>query len=147
MTVEKYQIWTDGACRGNPGPGGWAFIVRAEDGTEEVCYDHARSTTNNRMELTAVLEALKILPAGSSATVFSDSQYVVKGMSQWVVGWQRKNWRKSDGKPVLNDDIWKQLVEVAGIRDVAWQWVEGHAGQEENERCDALANRALDEAS
>ena len=146
MTEVGYQIWTDGACRGNPGPGGWAYIVRAHDGSEDVCYDHDASTTNNRMELTAALEALRSIPKGSRATLFSDSQYVVKGMSEWIPGWQRRNWRKSDGKPVLNDDIWKQLVAVDETREIHWEWVEGHAGQEQNERCDALANRAIDEA-
>ena len=146
MTATKYCIWTDGACRGNPGHGGWAYIIRADDGTEDVCYDYDPSTTNNRMELTAVLEALRSIPEGSSAQLFSDSQYVVKGMSQWVAGWQKRNWRKADGKPVLNDDIWKRLVEIASSRKIQWSWVEAHAGQVENERCDALANRAIDEA-
>ncbi|MEE2890223.1 MAG: ribonuclease HI [Planctomycetota bacterium] len=146
MTVEKYRIWTDGACRGNPGPGGWAYIVRASDGNEEVCYDYDSSTTNNRMELAAALEALRSIPEGSSVSLFSDSQYVVKGMSEWVAGWQRRNWRKADGKPVLNDDLWKQLVAVAANKQIEWVWVEGHAGQNENERCDVLANRAIDEA-
>lgn len=143
----NYCIWTDGACRGNPGQGGWAYIVRADDGVEEVCYDYEPSTTNNRMELTAVLEALRSIPEGSSVQLFSDSQYVVKGMSEWVAGWQKRNWRKADGKPVLNDDIWKQLVDVTANREVQWSWVEGHAGHDENERCDALANRAIDESS
>ena len=98
------------------------------------------------MELTAALEALRSIPDGAEATLFSDSQYVVKGMSEWVKGWQRRNWRKSDGKPVLNDDIWKQLIQAAVGRTIHWSWVEGHAGHEENERCDALANRAIDEA-
>ena len=147
MSNEHYQIWTDGACRGNPGPGGWVYIVRAGDGSEEVCYDHQPTTTNNRMELTAALEALRSVPEGAEATLFSDSQYVVKGMSEWVKGWQRRNWRKSDGKPVLNDDLWKQLVQANSGIQIHWKWVEGHAGHEENERCDALANRAIDEAS
>ena len=147
MIAEKYHVWTDGACRGNPGPGGWAYIIRASDGTEEVCYDYESSTTNNRMELSAVLEALRSIPEGSSVQLFSDSQYVVKGMNEWIVAWQRRNWRKADGKPVLNEDIWKQLVEAAAKREIEWNWVEGHTGQDENERCDALANRAIDEAS
>ena len=139
-------VFTDGSAAPNPGPGGWG-VVWVESGEilgQKHGYDP--DTTNNRMELTAVLEALRSIPEGSSAQLFSDSQYVVKGMSQWVAGWQKRNWRKADGKPVLNDDIWKRLVEIASSRKIQWNWVEAHAGQVENERCDALANRAIDEA-
>ncbi len=147
MEEPDFRIWTDGACRGNPGPGGWGYIVRNTAGEEAVEYDAEKSTTNNRMELIAVIEALKSLPASSSVEIFSDSQYVVKGMNEWVKGWQRRGWKKSDGKPVLNDDLWKELIEIASKHQVRWSWVEGHAGHEENERCDDLANRAIDEAS
>ncbi|MGB1398370.1 MAG: ribonuclease HI [Planctomycetota bacterium] len=147
MAEPDFRIWTDGACRGNPGPGGWGYIVRASSGEESVQYDAERQTTNNRMELMAVIEALKSLPGPSSVELFSDSQYVVKGMNEWVKGWQRRGWKKSDGKPVVNDDLWKELVELAATHQVRWSWVEGHAGHEENERCDGLANQAIDEAS
>ena len=144
---QQFQIWTDGACRGNPGPGGWGYISRSASGDESAQCDAEQQTTNNRMELMAVIEALRSLPGSSQVQLFSDSQYVIKGMKEWIVGWQRRGWRKSDGKPVVNDDLWKQLIEIAALHEIQWEWVRGHSGHEENERCDGLANRAIDEAS
>ena len=141
MTV---KIYTDGACRGNPGPGGWAAIVQSDDGETEL-NGFDPSTTNNRMELTAAIEGLASIDEGIEAEVVTDSRYVHDGITKWVVGWQRRNWRKADGKPVLNQELWQRLVEEAGKRTVSWRWVEGHAGHPENERCDRLANLALDE--
>ena len=144
---QQFQIWTDGACRGNPGPGGWGYISRSASGDESSQYDAEQQTTNNRMELMAVIEALRSLPGSSQVQLFSDSQYVIKGMKEWIVGWQPRGWRKSEGKPVVNDDLWKQLIEIAALHEIQWEWVRGHSGHEENERCDGLANRAIDEAS
>lgn len=140
------EVFTDGACRGNPGPGAWAAIVRDGEGSRELSgFDP--ETTNNRMELTAAIEALAAIPDGAEAVVRSDSRYVVDGMTQWVAGWRRRNWRKSDGKPVLNQELWQRLVAEAERRRIAWKWVEGHAGHPENERCDALANEVIDRHS
>lgn len=137
------QLFTDGACRGNPGPGGWAAIVRM-DGEDRELSGSDPSTTNNRMELLAVIEGLSEVPEGAAVEVVTDSQYVVKGMTEWVAGWQRRGWRKADKKPVLNRELWQRLVELAEQRRVSYTWVEGHAGHEENERCDQLANLAID---
>ena len=137
------RLFTDGACRGNPGPGAWAAIVRS-DGEDQEYSGSDRSTTNNRMELTAVIEGLARIPEGARVEVVSDSQYVVKGMTEWVAGWIRRGWKKSDRKPVQNRELWQRLVEEAESRDVSWSWVEGHAGHPENERCDQLANDEID---
>lgn len=139
------EVFTDGACRGNPGPGGWAAVIRGPEGDQELT-GFLPSTTNNRMELTAAIEALGSLPPGSEVRVFSDSKYVIDGITRWCSGWIRKGWRKSDGKPVLNIELWKQLVAETERMTVEWSWVEGHSGHEENERCDLLANRAIDHA-
>jgi ribonuclease HI len=137
------EVFTDGACRGNPGPGGWAAIIR-ENGSERELSGYDPETTNNRMELTAALEALAALPAGAEARVVSDSRYLIDGITQWVPGWRRRNWRKSDGKPVLNREIWERLVAETERRRVSWKWIEGHTGHRENERCDALANERIE---
>ena len=137
-------LFTDGACRGNPGPGGWAAILRI-DGQETELSGGDPSTTNNRMELIAVIEGLSRIPEGSEVRVVSDSQYVVKGISEWVPNWIRRGWRKADRKPVLNQELWQRLVSEAERCHVTWQWVEGHAGHAENERCDRLANEAIDD--
>ncbi len=135
------HIWCDGSCSPNPGPGGWGSIVE-QDGRREELSGAAAHSTNNIMEMTAALEALKHTPPGASAVVVTDSRYVVDGMSQWLAGWKRNGWRKADKKPVLNRELWQALDEAASQREVAWQWVEGHAGHPENERCDELANQA-----
>ena len=137
------EVFTDGACRGNPGPGGWAAVVR-EAGDERELSGFDAQTTNNRMELTAAIEALASLPEGAEAKVTSDSRYVIDGITKWVIGWKRKNWRKSDGKPVLNQELWQRLDAEVARRKVAWAWVEGHTGHPENERCDELANIEID---
>ncbi len=139
------EVYTDGACRGNPGPGGWAAVVRDADGSRELTgFDP--STTNNRMELTAAIEALATLPPDSQVRVLSDSKYVIDGITNWCSAWIRRGWRKSDGKPVLNRELWQRLIEETSRMKVDWRWVEGHSGQEENERCDLLANMAIDHA-
>jgi len=142
-SAEVVQIYADGACKGNPGPGGWGAIVRA-GGRERELFGGEPSTTNNRMELTAVIRALESLPAGSDASVYTDSQYVQKGISEWLPGWKRRGWLTADKKPVKNVDLWQRLEEVARPHRVAWHWVKGHAGHPENERADALANRGAE---
>jgi ribonuclease HI len=129
--------YTDGACSGNPGPGGWAAVI-ATDGTREEISGAAQDTTNNRMELTAVIEALRRVPADAPVTVVTDSQYVLKGMTNWLAGWRKRGWRTATGEPVLNRDLWETLAALAGTR-VSWQWVRGHNGHPENERVDYLA--------
>ena len=136
------DIFTDGACRGNPGPGGWGAILRAH-GKEKELWGGEAGTTNNRMELTAVIRALEALKRSSRARVYTDSQYVQKGISEWVHGWKRNGWRTADKKPVKNVDLWTRLDELAALHDVEWHWVKGHAGHPENERADQLANKGI----
>ena len=140
------ELWTDGACKGNPGPGGWGAILLIPDQPAVELSGYEPATTNNRMELTAVIEGLRYLPNRSaSVTVHTDSQLVVKGMTEWIGGWQRKNWRKSDGDPVLNAELWQALlVESQRLGQVRWQWVRGHSGVPLNERADQLAVQAIE---
>jgi ribonuclease HI len=140
------QIYTDGACKGNPGPGGWGALMIDENGEREL-FGAEPVTTNNRMELQAVIEALRILPEGTTAVVHTDSQYVQQGISSWIHNWKRRGWRTSDGKPVKNVELWQALEREAARHRVAWRWVRGHAGHTENERADALANRGISEAA
>lgn len=136
------EIFCDGACSGNPGPGGYGAILRY-NGTEKEISGGAKDTTNNRMEMTAVIEALRLLKQHCRVSVTTDSQYVVKGMTEWIEGWQRKGWKNSKKEPVLNRDLWEALLEQARRHTVQWIWVRGHAGHPENERCDVLAREAL----
>jgi len=138
------EIYADGACRGNPGPGGWGVLLRAR-GTEREIFGGERDTTNNRMELTAVIRALESLKRRCRARVYTDSQYVQKGISEWIHSWKRRGWRTADKKPVKNEDLWRRLDELAGEHAIEWYWVRGHSGHVENERADALANRGIDE--
>src|SRR5438874_1586543 len=131
--------YTDGACIGNPGPGGWAAIV-VQDGKREEISGAAEDTTNNRMELAAVIEALRRVPAEAPVHVVTDSEYVMKGMTSWLAGWQRRGWRTAAGAPVLNRDLWETLAALVGSR-VTWEWVRGHSGHPENERVDYLARQ------
>jgi ribonuclease HI len=138
----QVEIFCDGACSGNPGPGGYGAILRS-GGKEKEISGGAADTTNNRMELTAVIEALRQLTRPCRVSVTTDSQYVVKGMTEWIVGWQRKGWKNSKKEPVLNRDLWEALLEQSQRHVVQWNWVRGHAGHAENERCDLLAREAL----
>ena len=142
MSEEAVDIFSDGACRGNPGPGGWGALLRFDQKEKELWGGEA-DTTNNRMELTAVIRALEALKRPSRVRVFTDSQYVQKGISQWVHDWKRRNWRTADKKPVKSIDLWKRLDELAALHDIEWHWVKGHAVHPENERADRLANKGI----
>lgn len=144
MNVRRKEVvaHTDGACRGNPGPGGWGVLLRA-GGVERELYGGEPATTNNRMELIAVIRALESLKRRCRVRLYTDSQYVQKGISQWIHDWKRRAWRTADKKPVKNVDLWQRLDTLAAEHDVEWHWVRGHAGHPENERADALANRAI----
>jgi ribonuclease HI len=140
--MKRVTIYTDGACHGNPGPGGWGAILVAGETRREIS-GYEPQTTNNRMEMTAALEALGRLREPCEVELFTDSQYLRTGMREWLAKWKRNNWRTSDKKPVKNEDLWRQLDAVAQIHDIHWQWVRGHDGHPENERCDELANAAI----
>ena len=142
MSDDVVEIYSDGACRGNPGPGGWGVLLRAR-GAEKELWGGEADTTNNRMELTAVIRALEALKRPSRVRLYTDSQYVQKGISQWIRQWKRRGWRTADRKPVKNEDLWRRLDELMGIHDVVWRWVRGHAGHVENERADRLANKGI----
>lgn len=141
----RVEIWTDGACKGNPGPGGWGAWLSA-GGHEKELFGGERETTNNRMELTAVIEALASLKRRCRVVLHTDSQYVQLGISQWINNWQRRGWKTADNKPVKNADLWRRLVELAAQHHIEWRWVKGHAGVAGNERADALANRGVEVA-
>ncbi|WP_018954181.1 ribonuclease HI [Thioalkalivibrio sulfidiphilus] len=140
----RVEIFTDGACRGNPGPGGWGAVLRYK-GRERTLKGAEAETTNNRMELTAAIMALETLTRPCAVDLTTDSQYVKQGLTQWIHGWKRKGWRTADGKPVKNQDLWMRLDAAAARHDVAWHWVRGHTGHPENELADQLANEAIDE--
>ena len=142
--ADVVRIYADGACKGNPGPGGWGAIVRVA-GTDKELYGGERATTNNRMELMAVIRALESLEGPSAVEVYTDSQYVQKGISEWLPSWKRRDWRTADKKPVKNVDLWQRLERAAAAHRVSWHWIKGHAGHPENERADALANRGAEE--
>jgi ribonuclease HI len=137
-------IYTDGACKGNPGPGGWGAWLAA-GGHEKELWGGEALTTNNRMELTAVIEALKALKRASRVELHTDSQYVRQGITEWIHNWKRRNWKTADNKPVKNADLWRLLDDIAAQHQVAWHWVRGHDGNPGNERADRLANRGAAE--
>lgn len=137
------EIWTDGACRGNPGAGGWGALLSA-NGEEKELAGAELATTNNRMELTAVIRALEALRRPVSARLFTDSEYVRRGITEWLPAWKARGWRTADRKPVKNRDLWEQLERLANPHRIEWHWVRGHSGNPGNERVDALANRAID---
>jgi ribonuclease HI len=137
------EIYTDGACRGNPGPGGWAAVLSA-GGREKEISGAQPLTTNNRMELQAVIEALQALKRPLEVRLYTDSQYVRRGILEWLPQWKARGWKTADRKPVKNQDLWQQLELAAARHRIEWHWVPGHAGVPGNERCDALANAAID---
>lgn len=137
--LDKIEMYTDGACSGNPGPGGWGTILRFGSAEKELSGGE-RSTTNNRMELTAAIEALSALKEPCRVTLTSDSKYLTDAVTKgWVYSWKKKGWKKSDGKAVLNPDLWEKLMSLLAVHDVTFVWVKGHAGHPYNERCDAMA--------
>jgi ribonuclease HI len=138
----QVEIYTDGACKGNPGPGGWGAWLKWGDHEKEL-FGGESQTTNNRMELTAVIEALASLKRGCRVRLHTDSQYVHNGISTWIHDWKRRGWRTADKKPVKNVDLWQRLDEVAGNHEIEWVWVRGHDGNPGNERADELANRGV----
>ena len=142
MMDDAVEIYTDGACRGNPGPGGWGALLRSGKAEKELWGGEA-DTTNNRMELTAVIRALEALKRPSRVRLYTDSQYVQKGISAWIRQWKRSGWKTAERKPVKNVDLWQRLDELAALHQVEWHWVRGHAGHVENERADKLANKGI----
>lgn len=137
--MKRAHIYTDGSCHPNPGPGGWAALVRVEGEKERAIYGGEPDTTNNRMEMTAVIEGLLALPDGCHVTVTLDSQYVKQGITEWIKGWKRRKWKTSTGEAVKNKDLWQELDREVGWHTVEWVWVKGHNGHPENERVDKLA--------
>ena len=140
--VEVVDIYTDGACKGNPGPGGWGALL-SWAGHERELFGGEAATTNNRMELMAVIRALEALKRSMRAVVHTDSQYVHRGITEWLPGWKARGWKTADRKPVKNADLWRELDALVAQHSVEWRWVKGHAGHPGNERADALANRGV----
>jgi len=141
--AESVELFTDGACKGNPGLGGWGALLRFNSVEKELCGGE-RETTNNRMELLAVIEGLRALNRGCSVAVTTDSQYVKNGITQWIHNWKRNGWKTAAKKPVKNVDLWRALDEQVARHKVTWKWVKGHSGHPENERADQLANRGIE---
>ncbi|MFZ5526232.1 MAG: ribonuclease HI [Pseudomonadota bacterium] len=142
----KVVVYTDGACKGNPGPGGWGVWMVSGQHEKEM-WGGEHGTTNNRMELTAVIQALTVLKKPCEVVVYTDSEYVRKGITEWITGWKRRGWKTADNKPVKNAELWQELEAAASRHKVDWRWVKGHAGDPGNERADALANRGVYDAS
>ncbi len=143
-TSERVVIYTDGACSGNPGPGGWGAILQFR-GAERELSGGEPLTTNNRMEMTAALEGLNALKRPCTVDLFTDSQYLMQGMTSWMKNWKQRGWKTADNKPVKNEDLWRRLDEARSRHQVTWKWVKGHAGHALNERADQLANRGLED--
>ena len=144
--MTEVVIYTDGACRGNPGPGGWGVVMRWQ-GTEKELYGFDPVTTNNRMELMAAIQALEALQRPATVTLYTDSKYLLDGITKWIPNWQRNGWKTAAKKPVKNEDLWRRLTDAMRPHDVDWVWVKGHAGDPGNERADALARRGIEEAA
>jgi ribonuclease HI len=142
--MTNVELYTDGACRGNPGPGGWGVLLRA-GGRERELFGGELLTTNNRMEILAAIEGLQALSRPCSVAVYTDSEYLRRGILEWMSKWKASGWRTSAKKPVKNEDLWRRLDEAAARHQVEWHWVKGHSGHPENERADALANRGVDD--
>jgi ribonuclease HI len=143
--MDFVEIYTDGACKGNPGPGGWGALLRCR-GKEKELKGYVLETTNNRMELTAAIEALSSLTRTCEVDLYTDSNYLRQGMQSWLFGWKQKNWKNAKNQPIKNIDLWQRLDELAKNHKIKWHWVKGHSGHPENERVDELANAAILEA-
>jgi len=144
--MKNVQLITDGACLGNPGPGGWAAILRSGETTKEM-FGSAPQTTNNRMELTAAIQGLRALKQPCELEVVTDSEYVKNGITKWIHGWKRNGWKNSSKKPVVNQDLWTELDQLVATHRMEWTWTKGHANHEDNNRCDELATRAARDQS
>ena len=142
--MKAVEIFTDGACKGNPGPGGWGAILRSGKHEKEL-YGGEPHTTNNRMEMTAAIEALNALNQRCKVTLTTDSEYLRKGITEWLAGWKRKGWKTASRQPVKNADLWQLLDQLVSKHEIDWKWVKGHSGHPENERADQLANRGVEE--
>ena len=144
--MKEIVAYTDGACRGNPGPGGWGVVLKCNGQVKELCGGEA-ATTNNRMEMTAAIRALEALKEHCRVALYTDSVYVKSGITEWLPNWERRGWRTANRKPVKNQDLWRTLSTLSDQHDVSWHWVKGHNGDPDNERADLLANRGLDSAA
>lgn len=144
--MKEIELYTDGACKGNPGPGGWGALLRYGNKERKLCGGESH-TTNNRMELMAAIKGLEALKESCRVQLTTDSQYVRQGITQWLAGWKKNGWKTSAKKPVKNDDLWRQLDEQASRHDITWHWVKGHSGHIENEIADQLANQGIEELS
>ena len=142
--TQLVEMYTDGACRGNPGKGGWGVLLRYGE-AEKALYGGEKLTTNNRMELTAVIKGLEALTKSCRIKITTDSKYVLQGVTEWMPNWKKRNWRTANKKPVLNVELWQQLDELVAQHEIEWNWVKGHSGQPENELADQLANQGVDE--
>ena len=142
LSTDQIEIWTDGACSNNPGKGGWGAVLIYKNHRKEISGSH-NDTTNNRMELTAVIEALKIVKKDIPVKIYTDSKYVMEGITKWINSWKKNNWRTADKKPVKNSDLWQLLDSESQKHQISWQWVKGHAGNELNEIADQLARNAI----
>ena len=142
--MNQIEIFTDGACRGNPGKGGWGALIRQTD-KEDLIYGGVLETTNNIMELTAAIKALEFLEANSNVVLTTDSKYVMQGITEWIGNWKLRNWKTASKKPVLNKELWQKLDQLTYQHKIKWQWVKGHSGHRENEIADKLANKGIDE--
>ena len=140
--MEQIEIYTDGACKGNPGPGGWGALLRSGEHEKEI-FGGERHTTNNRMEITAVIESLKLVKKKSKVCIYTDSTYVKDGISSWIKQWKINGWKTAAKKPVKNEELWRELDLLVSQHQIEWVWVKGHAGDEGNERADALANKGV----
>ena len=140
--IKYVEIFTDGACKGNPGPGGWGAVLNYQEHTKEIC-GNSSDTTNNIMELTAVIKALKVLKEPCSIVITTDSNYVKDGITDWINNWKKNGWKTANKKPVKNKEIWMKLDKLSLEHDIEWRWVKGHSGHHENERADELANEAI----
>jgi ribonuclease HI len=142
--LKKVEMFTDGACRGNPGKGGWGVLLRYGD-AEKQLYGGDPETTNNKMELTAVIRGLEALKKSSQVIITTDSRYVLEGITEWLPGWKKRHWKTAGKKPVKNQELWQRLDELVNRHDIEWHWVKGHSGHPENELADQLANQGIDE--